>query len=70
MKLSDIITDYTEKTLYHPIVGIVDWKYSSSECCYVLMFHTGLDKNKPLIVDDTILLDDDWVHLDCEDYSL
>ncbi len=64
MKLHELVTDaFTEYTLDHPMLDKIKWIYLNNEGCFLLVFAEGMDKNQPLVVDDTVLISDQWTLL-------
>ena len=61
MKLYEIITSRTPLKLQHPTVGDVNWDMLPSSGCFCLFWEYGPEAGQALIVDESVMLDDDWV---------
>ena len=62
MKLSKIVKPDVPVSLYHPTIGDVEWNYLEGWGAFVL-YHTKPNQNghfDTLVVDESVLFDEDW----------
>ena len=60
MTIGQLVTGFTFIALRHPVVGDVNWCYSDNAGCYCLVWDHGPEAGKPLIADDSVVIDSNW----------
>lgn len=66
-QLSQILISNKNARLFHPELGNVIWHDFGMGQGRQLYFGRGPEKNKPLVVDETVLFDETWLLIEEDD---